>query len=445
MSGKPQSDRQSKSPRSTASDRRLVTSVILACFAVAALSLLILQRPAPPQPAPAVPRQWVTTPLPPPPPPSPPPGLAEVRRRWKQRQAMRARLEDARSLRRFTRECIASGDPLTAYLTLKEYLRTHPAEPPVLDALGRVQLHLGLATGAERTYRQIIGEDPQGAQGYIGLSRALVMQERWQEATHLLESAWNAVPTASIRERLALVQEWEQRGDLPRALQAVQELDRAAPDTPDVTMTLARILFKLQRLAEARQELETLIRAQPDNAPAHALLGSILMNPLLAERDFARAEESLLIAVQAHPDDMTSLSRLGQLYMEQGRMPQAANVYTRMLQRAPNLPDARMQLAKAYALMGNPAGSREQTLLARRPLANRLEEERLTIRRDQRPSDANARLTLARYYLQIGDTMKAMAEVQAAALLQPQSEQARREFRTLYARLGITPPDLPDP
>lgn len=444
MSMKPRADKQGAPSRPVTADRRLATVLILACFAVASLSLLIMRRPAPAPPAPDVPRQWTTSPLLPPPPPAPPPGPAEVRGQWKQRQAARARLEDARSLRRFTRECIAAGDPLTAYLTLQEYLRTHPAEPPVLDALGRVQLHLGLAIRAERTYQQIIEQDPQGARGYIGLSRALVIQERRQEATQLLERAWNAVPAASIRERLALVQEWEERGDLPRALQAVQELDRAAPDTPDVTMTLARILFKLQRLPEARQELEALIRVQQDNAPAHALLGAVLMNPLLTERDPARAETSLLIAVQARPDDLASLSRLGQLYMEQGQRLKAANVYTRMLQRAPNLPDARMQLAKAYALMGNPAGSREQTLLARRPLANRLEEERLAVRRDQRPSDAHARLALARYYHRIGDYTRAMAEVQAAVLLQPQSAQTRREFHTLYARLGITPPRLPE-
>lgn len=426
-------------PVSPQSGRLIRGAALLACLVVVALGIRFWRTPARVTPSAALrlDENVVLTA----PPPLPGFSARQFRAALEQRQAARTSLSDEDSYRKFARDASLGGDPLTAYLALRAYLRglSQPS-PSVLDASGRLQMQLGLAREAERTYRAVVAKAPQTARGYLGLSRALVVLERRKEAADTLEAGWNALAPGDIKGRLDMVEEWEQRGELPRALQAVERLEPQSSSSPEITLTRARLLFKQHRLNEARQALEPLIAAHPDHGPARTLMAGILASPLLPERNPADAETALLEAIQRNTADIASLSRLGQLYQEQGRLKQAAYIYIQMLAHAPDSPDARLQLARAYALMGNPTGSAEQNLLAQKQLRQRLEEERLTVRRDQKPGDAAARRALARYYMQQGRYDKALPELQAAFALQPRSAAVFRELQTLYAKIGLPLP-----
>jgi predicted Zn-dependent protease len=430
------------SSASTHPARRTSLAVLLAFGALLALGVSVWRTQVRPRSSSSLRLDDSVTLASPPPLPAFSPG--DFRLQWEQRQAARQQLTDEASYRKFAREATLSGDPLAAYLALQDYLRGQSdPSPPLLDTLGRVQIQLGLAPDAERTYREVVRKAPEAVRGYLGLSRALMIQERRQEAADTLERGWTTLPPTDMKGHLDLVEEWEQRGELPRALQGAEALHRQTPAPPEVTLTYARLLFKLHRLPEAKQQLEPLVVAQPDNGPARTLLAGVLASPLLPGRDVAVAESALLEAIQHNTADITSLSRLGQLYQEQGRFKQAAYVYTQMLQHAPDSPDARLQLARAYARLSNAALSAEQNALAQQRLRQRLEESRLTVRRDQKPMDSSARRALAQYYIKEGRVDRALPELQAASLLSPRSAPVLQELRALYAKIGVPSPVPP--
>ena len=161
---------------------------------------------------------------------------------------------------------------------------------------------------------------------------------------------------------------------------------------------------------------------------------------LAPPRDPAAVEQTLLKAGQRNPQDTTSYTRLGAFYQEQGHYRQAAYVYTRLLALAPDSAVGRLQLAYAYAHLGQTREGAEQERIARHLLARDKEEASLLTRRDAHPTDPAARLALARHYVRAGQFAKAQIEVESAYCLAPHAAPVRQEWNAFYTALGMSPP-----
>jgi len=359
------------------------------------------------------------------------------------RAAARARPNDPTTWLDLAREAARQGDLLSARDALHKALRLDPQAGPVVeDALGRCQIRLGLYTQALRTYQNLLPRAPQDAPLYIGLSHAQSFLEQTAAALETLERGARAVPERDIPGRLALVAEFERQGVLPRALAEAQAIHADAPDQPDAALAVARLLFKLGRLVEARPLLEQLVAAHPDHLAARRYLALVLDSPLLPERDRALAEHILLETVQRDRLNTSAYQHLGEIFQEQKRYRQAAVVYTRLLEVTPDSALGRLQLSRAYTRLGDRRTGEEQRRIAARLLARDQAESRLIIRRDRRPTDPQARLALARHYVNAGQLAKAFVELQAAYCLAPESSTPRRELLALYAQIGVPPPSL---
>jgi tetratricopeptide (TPR) repeat protein len=322
-------------------------------------------------------------------------------------------------------------------------LNSQPAPPLIVDVLARCEAQLGLLSEAQNTYRDLIGRVPDDAIGYIGLSRVQYLRGQRQEALGTLERGVRAVPPGDLRGRLALVSEFEARAEIQRALAEAQAISSAAPGEPLAGVKVARLLSKLGRLSEARARLERILAAHPDTAEALSTLADLRLNPLLPQNDPASVEQTLLLAGQHSPNEAASYIRLGGYYQEQGLPRQAAYVYTRMLTLVPDSAVGRLQLAYAYARLGERQRGAEQEQIARRLLARDSEETRLITRRDAHPADASIRLALAHHYIRAGQFARALIELQAACCLSPNSASALHELAAFYERLGVPPSTSP--
>ncbi len=360
------------------------------------------------------------------------------------RASVRAHPEDVGAQVDFARKAAAVGDILSSDEAWRAALRHSPqADPVAEEALGRCQLQLGLYTDALHTYQRLLERAPQEAAPYIGLSRAQSALGRNDAAMQTLERAARALSASDARGHLGIAAEFEQHGDLPRALAETQAAHASAPDNPDIAVSLAHLLYDLQRLPEAQRLLEPLVAAHPDNNRARRLLAAILNSPLNPHRDPAQAENQLLQALEQNARDPDALQRLGELYQEQGRYRQAAYIYTTLLQVTPDSAAGRLQLASTYARLGDARTGAQQREIARNLIARDREEERLITLRNQRPTDPRTHLTLARHYLRAGQLFKAFTELQSAYALSRGGPEARAELTALYARIGLPAPALP--
>lgn len=152
---------------------------------------------------------------------------------------------------------------------------------------------------------------------------------------------------------------------------------------------LASSLYALRKFADARSELETLLRVAPDTPRAHYTLGAVLFEqhehdaarahlerelqldarctPCLSrlahiaylEGDDGRCEALLRKAAALDPEDVEAHMVSGLLAARAGRYPAAIDHFTRVVARVPAYSMAHYQLAIAHQRAGNAGRARE--------------------------------------------------------------------------------------
>lgn len=336
---------------------------------------------------------------------------------------------------------LQAGDPMGARAALERALSLDAGNPRALERLGRAEVSLGLFKDAASTWRALMAVDPGNAAGYIELSRTLTVTGRRSEAAAVLEKAERSLPGADTAAQAALIREYDRRGELAHALQLCQRLAGASPHDQSAQFLLAVLLFKTQRLDEARPLLEGLVSEGGREVQARRYLAAVLTNPLSKHRDARRAEHLLLEAASLDPADGGALLDLASLYAEQGRDRPAAYVLTRLLAIAPGSATARLQLAHAFQRLGVTQAAREQADLAQRLFSRNREAEKLRTQIGHRPADGAARLALGLHFVHWGEYGRALPELEAAFCLSGRSPKVCSALRTYFRELGLALPD----
>jgi tetratricopeptide (TPR) repeat protein len=120
------------------------------------------------------------------------------------------------------------------------------------------------------------------------------------------------------------------------------------PGAREVRMAYAQMLARADRLAEARNEFQTLLRDAPDNPDVHAAVGLLAMQM----NDLDAAEANLKLAIEhGHGEPDTVRMYLGQL--DEGRRRyEDALVWYRAIQDGKQVFEARMREAQVLAKLG---------------------------------------------------------------------------------------------
>ncbi len=328
------------------------------------------------------------------------------------------------------------GDYLSASTDFQRLIQLNTsASSDIYDALGQSQAQLGQRSKALLTYQTLLKRFPHSAEGYIGLSRAQSSFGNKIESLKTLDDASHVMQT--IPDRIHIAHEFEQKGDLARALQESQSVLTSSPDDPLAMLMTGHLLFMLVRLPEAQQIYSKLTLAHPEDGKARYTYAEILDNPMTKGRDRQMAENILLDMIQQDPRDPKPYAKLGAMYFEQGHFKQSAYIYIRLLELVPDSAAARLQLAQAYAKLGDLKSSQSQQEIAQRLLMRDREEAQLQADIARQPADAVARLKLALHYQNYGQFGNSLPPLQAAFSIDSGNKAIQSSIQKTYADLHV--------
>jgi tetratricopeptide (TPR) repeat protein len=230
----------------------------------------------------------------------------------------------------------------------------------------------------ETLYADTIAKNPSSWTAYANLSMHYITVGRKQEAYALAERAVELAPNDSLTN-----------GNLAALLLA----DVVQGDDGD------------DKLSRATSYFQKSVALQPQNIPSRKGLGYALMKA----RRYAEAEEQLVPALKAMPDDANAQYALGMVRFGQERWQEAAELLQQALRKDPADIDTHRALADAWQKLG-----RDAAAAAERDLAAQLAADRSAVL-----VDAGTR------YLEGGHIEQAAAAFGRALHLEPRNMKAR--------------------
>ncbi|MGC2161962.1 MAG: tetratricopeptide repeat protein [Silvibacterium sp.] len=302
--------------------------------------------------------------------------------------------------------------------------------------------HLRAAVGKQSGLSKI--------QGLLGIAEENTQDSA--DARNDLEASFPQIQDAQFKVRvgLELVGIDTKDNDLASAAAVIAQLQKAAPENPEVLYAAYRTYSDL-----TIQSMLTLSLAAPDSAQMHQMLAheelkrgntngaiaeyrkAIAINPLLPGVHFELAEllntsqdanvkkeavQEYRAALTANPQDAKAECRLGEIDSRAGNMAQAYQEFSKAVQLQPTDADAKLDLAKTLIEMGQ----QDKAL----PLFEQV------VQLD--PTIAVAHYRLAQLYRRKGRTEDAKREVE----LYKKYTEMKAKLSTRYQELQVPPSEI---
>jgi len=200
-------------------------------------------------------------------------------------------------------------------------LALDPANSAVYLALGRFHQRLGEIEEAIGNYSHALSLNPTLDNAYVSLAALYRSQARWADAQATYEQGLAVMPT-STQLLIQYANFLLQRGDIWGALAV---LDQAINLSARAETLIARsdILLSLDRVEEAKQDLQKAIEIEPGSVNAWISLGNLYS----AQDDLVRAEQAYRQAVALSPGAATGYLSLADLAYDQGELDEAWRLY----------------------------------------------------------------------------------------------------------------------
>ncbi len=260
---------------------------------------------------------------------------------------------------------LAAGDAGAAYQAFTKAVDLDPADvEPRLDA-GRLLLRAGLFELAQVRAEQVLDREPENLDAQIVAGRALARLRRTDEALAMLALA--AGTTRDARAYVAIGEIKQYAGDDEGAERAFREAIERNPALIEARTTFAAFLLESDRIADAEEQLVEAHRAAPDDELANRALAAIYLateRPEMAEPYMRRAAERV---VQKYGSSLA----LADFYGSLGRFDDAKAALTR-IERAESTDASAAQVR--LAALEYASGARDEG----RALLNRLLKHRPT-------------------------------------------------------------------
>jgi len=207
----------------------------------------------------------------------------------------------------------------------------------------------------ESLYRHAIRRNPANPWSYYELGKALLEQDRLDEAARQYLAGLAADPThAPSRNGLGAVR--ERQGRLDEAAAEFQAVVRLDPGFADGRFNLGSVRLAQGRPEDAVNHLRETLALEPGHAPAHANLGHAL-------RELGRLDEAAhhhREALRLRPGSAEAHNSLGSVLAVSGRIDEAIDHFERALRIQPDHVQARrnLELAREIAAELERAGLR---------------------------------------------------------------------------------------
>ena len=122
--------------------------------------------------------------------------------------------------------------------------------------------------GAEAAFEQVVRLEPAYVDGWVNLGRVRLQDGDLDGARQALTRALELTPTLP-RAHFFLAMVLKAEGDYETALAHLRRVAAAYPSDRVVRNQMGRLWFLLGQYAEARTELERVLRIDPEDLPAH--------------------------------------------------------------------------------------------------------------------------------------------------------------------------------
>jgi TolB-like protein/Flp pilus assembly protein TadD len=316
---------------------------------------------------------------------------------------------------------------------------------------------------AESLFRRSLDADPGFARAQAGLCEVTIMRYERSNDTGLVPAAETACRAAletdpTLKEtELALGRLYLASGRLEQSEAVYRSLLARAPDDADVRIGLGRALARLNRTAEAEKSLREAIAIEPGYWQAYSSLGNFLFNvgrneeaarayarvtdlapgnttgfnnlgaARMAAGDLDGSAKALEQSTRIAPSRAAYLN-LGTLYYARGRMAEAAAMYSRAADVAPEDFVVYGFLGDAHWFLPNGRDRARQEY--RRAAA--LGEKALAVD----ATDGTAWALLGWYYARLGDDERSIRYGKRAAELSPEAPQVSYQAAVSAAARG---------
>ena len=200
-------------------------------------------------------------------------------------------------------------------------LRQHPKDSIRL-MLGQSYAKTGEDAAAQRVFREIVDENPNGSYA--------------TQAVHRLANL-----------------HWDRYQFREAILQCKQILNQHPGTT--AAATAAYLVGQYQQAEGNSEEAMKSYKYFLDNfrtSPYHTTAVNRLIQLYITNRRYAEAEKMIQERMQQYPDDITLLEQLAELYQQQDDYPKALELYQKAIKRNPENTNLRKKLGALYAEIG---------------------------------------------------------------------------------------------
>lgn len=240
---------------------------------------------------------------------------------------------------------VLSGDNIQARA---EVARAVEFDPGILEArrmLAKLHAGLGEHEYAVEQGRVYLEAHPQDVRTRIVVAQSLVRMGLRKEAMTELEAVEDDSDAellyAKARLHLAL-------GDRAAAHALLIRATQSKPHHSEILGTLLVVEQNSNAIGESKILIEAAVAKQPENAELVRLQGILA----LAEGDLALAEQSLQRATELDPKNVMAYQQLAALYQKTDRLDETLETYERALEQRPNEARLYLFIAVLYELAG---------------------------------------------------------------------------------------------
>lgn len=285
----------------------------------------------------------------------------------------------------------AQGDLERARGRLARALQIAPAEPEVLAAQGDIAFAAGDYPVAENAYRKLIDLRPAFAEPRLGLARALLAQERYDDGVAQLEPVLAAAPEHAEANYLRALAAYRTEDYEAARNRAEKVLNILSDGHPPSTLIAGAASLALGHMEQAYRYLTRVKAAVPGDERVNRLLAATQLNLGLAE------EAARTLGTDAADGDAGArmLAAIGSSLVRAGDLAKGRDYLQRASAAAPENPDLRLMLGVTELALGDQEGGTRE----------------LEAAVAQAPDSLRAALVLVIHYLRGGDHDKALATV----------------------------------
>ncbi len=348
--------------------------------------------------------------------------------------------EDAQAQRLWGLALVQNRRPAEAALVLARAVALAPSSPAAHLALADALDQGGMREKAGLEYIACLKLRRDWLPALLGLGRnglddhmehAVPAYLRATQIAPESAEAWIGLGRAYFRDSSTYI----------KALAAFQTAARLAPDRTDFFADYATALRENSRGPEAEALLRRRLRAAPDDARCHYMLGTILMNDASSPAGQASAEAETREALRLSPHQPLAEAQLGKMLLLRGGAREAVPLLEDSA--ASDRYDVSLLnvLARAYRLTGEGTKARALTAQSEALFQDQQRTRILQIQEHHDMMNQGIHRQLARLYGEIGQPERAKQEEEMMRLVQADPDKVTRDRRFLRASIRQILPD----